>query len=67
MKIYIDFNTEKIMNAAIDFEKWFFKLMINSVYGKTMENLRERIQLQSLKLQISRLLRARSSLTFRQL
>ena len=39
MKKYINFNTEKRMNGANDFEKDFFKLMINSVYGKTMENL----------------------------
>ena len=43
MKKYIDFNTEKRMNAANDFEKEFFRLIINSVYGKTMENLRKRI------------------------
>ena len=43
MKKYIDFNTEKRMKAANDFEKDFFKLMMNSVYRKTMENLRKRI------------------------
>ena len=43
MKNYIDFNIEKRMNVANDFKKYFFKLTINSVYGKAMENLRKRI------------------------
>ena len=43
MKKYIDFNTEKRKNATNDFEKDFFNLMINSVYGKRMGNLRKRI------------------------
>ena len=43
MKKYTDFNTKKRMSATNDFEKDFFKSMINSVYGKTMENLRKRI------------------------
>ena len=43
MKKYIDFKNEKRKNAANDFEKDFFKLMINSVYGKTMGNLQKRI------------------------
>ena len=39
MKKDIDFNTRKRKNAVNDFNKDFFKLMIKSVYGKTMENL----------------------------
>ena len=46
MKKYIDFNSEKRMNASNGFKKDFLKLMINSLYGKTMENLRKRICVQ---------------------
>ena len=49
LKKYIDFNTEKKTNAANNFEKDFLKLMINSVYSKTMENLRKRINVRLAK------------------
>ena len=43
MKPYIDFNTDKRRQATTDFERDFYKLLNNSVFDKTMENLRNRV------------------------
>ena len=46
---YISFNTQKRNKAKNDFEKDFYKLLNNAFYGKTMENVRNRIKVEFIK------------------
>ena len=45
---YISFNTQKRNKAKNDFEKDFFKLLVNAAFGKFLQNVRNRLELQSI-------------------
>ena len=43
---YISFNTQKRNKAKNDFEKDFFKFLVNSAFGNFLENVRNRLELE---------------------
>ena len=46
---YIGFNTQKRNKAKNNFEKDFFKLLVNAAFGKFLENVRNRLELELIK------------------
>ena len=46
---YISFNTQKRIKAKNDFEKDFFKLLVNAAFGKFLEIVRNRLELYLIK------------------
>ena len=65
LETYINFNTQKRNEAVKDFEKDFYKLLNNAFYGKTMENVRNRLKIKFVKKDDYReIIKQQSKLTF---
>ena len=46
---YISFNTQKRNKTKNDFEKEFYKLLVNAAFGKFLENVRNRLEIELIK------------------
>ena len=65
LESYISFNTQKRNKAKNDFEKHFFKLLVNAAFGKFLENVRNRLDLELIKKDnIKKIINQQSKLTF---
>ena len=62
---YISFNTQKQNKPKNDFEKAFYKLKNNAFYGKTLENVRDRLKVEFIKKDdTDKIIKQQSKLTF---
>ena len=65
LKEYIDLNTQKRAKAKTEFEKDFFKLLNNAFYGKTCENIRNRVNIEFVdKNNVDKIIKIQSKLSF---
>ena len=65
LESYISFNTQKRNRAENNFEKDFFKLLVNAAFGKFLENVRNRLNLELIKKDnIKKIIKQQSKLTF---
>ena len=63
---YISFKTQKRNRAKNDFEKEFFKLLVNAAFGKLLENVRNRLQIDLItKDNVKKIIYQQSKLTFK--
>ena len=65
LESYISFITQKRNKAKNDFEKDFFKLLVNTAFGKFLKNVRNRLDLELIKKDnIKKIVDQQSKLTF---